>query len=214
MTRAQRAALERHWARYGVACHGPLDLDRLFGRRAERVCEIGFGSGDVLLELARSAPERDYLGIEVHDPGIGRLLARLAAEGLDNVRVARGDAVDVLERCLAPASLDAVLCLFPDPWPKKRHRKRRLVRPAFVALLASRIAAGGTLRLATDDEDYARQMLEVVEADGRFVNCAGPGAFAARLAGRPRTRFETRGEGLGHRLRELAFVRAPRRAPP
>ncbi len=218
MTPSQRRALETLLPRFGVPPGDtPLDLAALFGRRAPVTLEIGFGMGDALLEMAAAAPERDFLGVEVHRPGIGRLLAGLEARGLGNVRVIEDDAVRVLERRLGDDVLDRLLLLFPDPWPKKRHRKRRLLQPPFVELAARRLAVGGMFHAATDWAPYAEQMLEVLEASDRFENCAGPGCYAARPAYRPLTRFERRGVALGHAVFDLLFRRcagAPEGARP
>jgi tRNA (guanine-N7-)-methyltransferase len=184
-----------------------LDLAGLFGRDAPRTLEIGFGNGENLAALAAARPERDFLGVEVHRPGVGRLLLSLEAAGLANVRIVCHDAVDVLEQQLAPGSLEEILILFPDPWPKKRHHKRRLIQPAFVALLASRLGAGGVLRLATDWEPYAREMLETLAAQSALANLAADGAFVPRPAERAPTRFERRGQRLGHEVWDLAFRR-------
>ena len=208
MTEAQKRAFDSHWARYGLALAGaPRDLDALFGRRAGHVLEIGFGNGEALLHAAAAEPQRDFIGIEVHQPGVGRLLNGLAAAGLDNVRVYCHDAVEVLQQDIAEGALDEVRIWFPDPWHKKRHHKRRLIRPDFVALLATRLAPGGLLHLATDWEDYARQMVEVVEAAPGFVNEAGPGRAVPRPPWRRQTHFETRGERLGHGVRDLLYRR-------
>ncbi len=146
---------------------GPLDLDAVFGRHAPRVLEIGFGNGDTLVELATASPETDFIGAEVHPPGIGHCLLAVEARGLANVRVVAHDAVEVLEHMVPPAALDEVLLYFPDPWPKKRHHKRRIVQPAFAALVASRLKPGGRFKLATDWEPYAAWMLEVLAASPR-----------------------------------------------
>ncbi len=208
MTHAQRRALATYWCRYGIddgEVQEQLDLDRVFGRRAPRYVEIGFGMGEALVEMAQTHPERDYLGVDVYDPGIGRLLAQLAEGALQNVRVIRGDAVDVLERRIPHASLDAVLVFFPDPWPKKRHRKRRLVQPSFAVLIAAKLKPGGRMHLATDWDDYAEHMLTVLETEPRLVNVAGRGRFLPGRGERPRSRFERRGERLGHPVRDLLF---------
>ncbi|MBS0375804.1 MAG: tRNA (guanosine(46)-N7)-methyltransferase TrmB [Proteobacteria bacterium] len=208
ITAAQSRALEEHWGRYGVEFHGtPLDLDALFGRRAPRTLEIGFGDGETLVALAARHPERDYLGLEVHAPGVGHCLLRAAAAGLTNVRVLRHDAVEVLEHGLPPASLDEVLIYFPDPWPKKRHHKRRLLQPAFAALLATRLAPGGRLRLATDWAPYAEWMRAVLDPSAEFVNEAGAAGYVPRPAERPETKFERRGARLGQAARDLAYRR-------
>jgi len=208
ITVGQQRALAELWPRYGIEAGAhPLDLDAVFGRRAPRTLEIGFGDGETLVALAAAHPERDYLGLEVHAPGVGHCLLRAAAAGLSNLRVAQHDAVEVLERSIAPAALDEVLIYFPDPWPKKRHHKRRLVQPAFAALLASRIAAGGRLRLATDWAPYAEWMREVLDASAAFDNVAGRGGYVPRPAARPVTKFERRGTRLGHDARDLEYRR-------
>ncbi|MCK5361911.1 MAG: tRNA (guanosine(46)-N7)-methyltransferase TrmB [Gammaproteobacteria bacterium] len=210
MTPAQRAAIERRWPTYGLEGAGVLDLDAVFGRRAPRVMEIGFGNGETLVSLAESHPECDYLGVDVYEPGIGRTLAAVAEKHLTNVRLLRGDAVDVLRERVSPASLDTVLLLFPDPWPKKRHHKRRLVQADFVKLVADKLVPGGRFHLATDWQDYAEQMLAVLEAEDAFVNLAGLGNFCTRGTRRPMTKFERRGQRLGHGVLDLRFQR---RAP-
>jgi tRNA (guanine-N7-)-methyltransferase len=206
ITDAQARAVVELWPRYGIDfTPAVLDLDAVFGRRAERVLEIGFGNGDVLLALAAGQPHRDFLGIEVHDPGVGRVLAQAVRAGLTNLRVMRHDAVEVLEQQIPHESLDEVLIFFPDPWPKKRHHKRRLLQPAFVETLAARLRPGGVLRVATDWEPYAQQILEVLGACARLENCAPDSGFAPRPPLRPLTRFERRGERLGHSVWDLEF---------
>ncbi len=207
VTRAQARALDELWPVFGVASAGTVDFRALFGRDAPRYLEIGFGMGDALAGMAAAHPERDYLGIEVHDAGVGRALRLVHDAGLRNVRLLHGDAVPVLRERIAPGALDAVLIFFPDPWPKKRHHKRRLIQPPLVRLLAERLAAGGLLHLATDWAPYAEQMLDVVEADGCFENLAGPGNTAPGPGDRPATRFERRGERLGHDIVDLRFRR-------
>jgi tRNA (guanine-N7-)-methyltransferase len=201
-TPAQRRALGELLPRWGIPfAPALLDLDMVFGRRARRVMEIGFGDGAQLLELAAGAVESDFIGVEVHPPGVGRCLLGIEARGLTNVRVIMHDAVEVLAAQVAPASLDEVLLYFPDPWPKKRHHKRRIVQPAFVTLVAERLKPGGCFRLATDWEPYAEWMREVLDAEPRLVNAA------ADAAGRSETRFETRGRHLGHRVTDLTYRR-------
>lgn len=208
LTAAQQRALTRLWGRYGVdPPTGQLDLERAFGRAAERVLEIGFGDGEALALTAQARPALDFLGIETHRPGVGHLLLTLERLALTNVRVLCMDAVEALERHLPPASLDRIQIFFPDPWPKLRHHKRRLIQPAVVGLLADAIKPGGLLHLATDWEDYAGQMLAVVEADDRFGNLTGAGRFAPRPADRPITKFERRGRRLGHPVYDLLFRR-------
>jgi tRNA (guanine-N7-)-methyltransferase len=213
ITAAQQRALTDLWPRYGIDLPEPpmlLDLDSLFGRKAPRSLEIGFGNGDNLLGLAKAHPERDFIGVEVHRAGVGHLLLAAHEAGLTNLRVICHDAVEVLERYLAPNSLDEVLILFPDPWHKKRHHKRRLIQPAFVTQLAARLAPGGRLQLATDWQPYAAQMLEVVGADAQFENLAedaSAAGFMPRPEWRALTRFERRGQRLGHGVWDLSFER-------
>ena len=183
-----------------------LDFDTLFGRHAPRTVEIGFGNGEHLAALASAHPERDYLGIDVHRPGVGRLLLAVEARRLTNVRIICHDAVEVLERQVEPQSLAEVLILFPDPWPKKRHHKRRLVQGPFVELVTERLQPGGVLRLATDWQPYAHEMLATLAANPRLRNLAADGTFMPRPQ-RTATRFEKRGERLGHEVWDLAFSR-------
>jgi tRNA (guanine-N7-)-methyltransferase len=207
-TDAQRRALAEQWPKYGVEfARRPLELDSLYGRRAPQVVEIGFGAGEHLVELATRHPEQNFLGIEVHPPGIGRLLLALAAAGLENVRVSCHDAVEVLDAQIPAASLAEIHILFPDPWPKKRHQKRRLIQPAFAACLADRLRCGGVLRLATDWAPYAQHMLHVLGACEQLENLAPAGSFAGESLERTPTRFEQRGRRLGHEVWELAFRR-------
>ncbi len=210
MTEGQARALEQLWPRYGVAfTPHPVDLDALFGRRARRVLEIGFGIGEVIGRLARANPDIDYLGIEVHRPGVGRLLHFCGLEDISNVRIFCHDAVEVLEQSLPDDSLDEVLIFFPDPWHKKRHHKRRMVTPVFLDLLARKLRAGGTLHLATDWQDYAQQMLACGNACAALESSSPDGTFVERYAGREATRFERRGERLGHGVWDLAYRRRP-----
>jgi tRNA (guanine-N7-)-methyltransferase len=207
MTRAQELALARLWPRYGLEPARLLDLDACFGRRAPRTLEIGFGNGEALACLAQREPGTDFLGIEVHRPGIGHLLLELERRELDNVRVICADAAEVLAHSLPEASLDRALVFFPDPWPKKRHHKRRIVQPAIIDQLARTLRPGGLLHLATDWKDYARHMLEVMAGMAPFRNLAGPGKAAPRPDYRPVTKFEQRGRRLGHGVWDLLFER-------
>jgi tRNA (guanine-N7-)-methyltransferase len=208
LTAGQERAFAELWPRWGVEYTGtPLDLSALFGNESPVWLEIGFGNGDSLAALAERHPDRNYLGVEVHQPGVGHLLLRLNALGLGNVRVLRHDAVEVLSYALAPASLAGALLFFPDPWHKRRHHKRRILQPAFVALLARVLRPGGLFHAATDWEDYAQQMLAVLEGSPTFENVAGPGAFSPRPEERPLTRFEQRGRRLGHGVWDLVFRR-------
>ncbi|MBN8482858.1 MAG: tRNA (guanosine(46)-N7)-methyltransferase TrmB [Xanthomonadales bacterium] len=207
-TPAQEQAFERHWSRFGVDYAGtPRDPAALFTRPAPLVLEIGFGNGAQLLHAAEHEAGRNFIGIEVHRPGVGRLMNGLADAGLHNVRLYRHDAVEVLANELAPASLDEVRIYFPDPWPKKRHHKRRLLQPAFVELVASRVRHGGLLHLATDWAEYAQQMLEVMDASPRWCNLAGHGRWSTRPAWRIDTHFERRGLRLGHGVYDLLHAR-------
>lgn len=189
----------------------PLDLDGVFGRaaadssRVPRVLEIGFGMGEGLAETAAAHPENDYLGVEVHTPGVGALLKQIGERGLGNVRVIQHDAVDVLTHMLAPASLSGIHVFFPDPWHKKRHHKRRLIQPPLVNLLASRLAPGGYIHLATDWQDYAEQILAVLSAEPLLANTVAD--YAPRPETRPLTKFEQRGIRLGHGVWDLLFRR-------
>lgn len=207
MTSGQSRALDRWWSVYGVDATRPLDLNSLFDRPSPCVVEIGFGMGDALLAMARSRPHCNFLGIEVYRPGIGSLLRKLAALELKNVRLLRADAAVVFRSLLALRSLEAVYILFPDPWPKKRHHKRRLVQDEFIQCVAGRIRPGGRLHLATDDDDYAAHMLDVLERSPLLVNMAGAGRFSLPRTDRPQTKFEMRGGRLGHRIWDLIYRR-------
>jgi tRNA (guanine-N7-)-methyltransferase len=210
ITEAQQRALESLWPKYGVAFEAHvLDFDSAFGRQAPVTLEIGFGNGDNLAALAAAHPDRNYLGVEVHRPGVGRLLLALEQRLLPNARLICHDAVEVLQQQIAPRSLDEVLILFPDPWPKKRHHKRRLVQAPFVELVADRLRPGGVLRFATDWRPYADAVLGVLTASPRLRNLAPAGAFVPRPTERSPTRFEKRGERLGHDVWDLAFSRLP-----
>jgi tRNA (guanine-N7-)-methyltransferase len=207
-TAAQQRALEELWPRYGIDFdHTTLDLDAAFGRPAPRMIEIGFGAGEALLAFAQRHPETDCLGIEVHPPGVGRLLHNVDLLGLKNVRVSMHDAVEVLGRQLPASSIDLIHIFFPDPWPKKRHHKRRLIQTGFADLLARVLRAGGTLRLATDWEHYAHHMREVLDAHASFINNAGANGYVTRSEERALTRFEQRGHRLGHGVWDLEYRR-------
>jgi len=206
MSEAQERALEQWLPVYGIPfAPARVDLAECFGRDAPKVLEIGFGMGDTTAAIAAEHPENDYLGIEVHGPGVGSLLKLVHAQGLANVRIIRHDAVEVLQHMIAPASLDGVHVFFPDPWPKKRHHKRRLFQPALTALLAARMKPGAYLHVATDWEDYALQILDVLSGEARLANTAA--RFAPRPATRPVTRFERRGLSQGHSVWDLVFTR-------
>nr|WP_241263088.1 tRNA (guanosine(46)-N7)-methyltransferase TrmB [Parahaliea mediterranea] len=209
MTEGQKRAFEANWARWGLD-YTPeeLDLESLFASPGDIVLEIGFGMGQSLVTMAEAAPNTCFIGIEVHKPGVGRLLHSMAERGVDNIRVFCHDAVEVMRHCIPAQSLDTVQVFFPDPWHKKRHHKRRLIQPPFVELLVSRLKPGGVLHLATDWENYAEQMMEVLSANPALRNVAGEGEYSPRPAHRPLTKFEQRGERLGHGVWDLLFTRS------
>lgn len=210
MTDGQQRAFDEGWNRFGLSYRPEqLDIDAAFGRPGRRVLEIGFGMGQSLVAMAAAAPETNFIGVEVHRPGVGKLLHGMEEQGLSNIRVYCHDAVEVLKHCIAPGALNTIQIFFPDPWHKKRHHKRRLIQPDFVELLHSRLQAGGILHLATDWENYAEQMLEVLGANPGFSNVAGTGQYAPRPEERPLTKFERRGERLGHGVWDLLFSRQP-----
>ena len=208
MTTGQQKAMDELWPRFGLVFDTqPIDMDALFGRSAPRVLEIGFGNGDHLASLASTRPEADFIGIEVHRPGVGHLLHLVSQGNLTNVRVSCHDAIEVLTEQMPEASLDELLLLFPDPWHKKRHNKRRIVQDSFLDLVASRLKPEGVLRMATDWLPYAEHMLECLQRSKHFVNLSPTGDWMPRDAHRSPTRFERRGERLGHEVRDLAARR-------
>jgi tRNA (guanine-N7-)-methyltransferase len=210
MTSGQQRAWERSWQRWGAEVaelpEGPLDTDEWFGRAAPVVLEIGSGMGESTAAMALAAPQLNHLAVEVYQPGLAQLLMRIERAGITNLRLLRGDAHTLLIRHIAPDSLHGVRIYFPDPWPKRRHHKRRLVRPEFVALVASRLAAGGIVHLATDWDSYAEQMLAACTAEPALRNQAGEG-FAPRPPWRPITKFEQRARAEGRAVRDLLFTR-------
>jgi len=207
VSNAQQRYFDEGMPRWGIPyAPTPIDLAAIFGRAAPKILEIGCGMGETTATIAAAQPDNDYLGIEVHAPGVGSLLKEIATRELGNLRVVRHDAVEVVRDMIAPGALAGIHIYFPDPWPKKRHHKRRLLQPAFVALLASRLAPGGYLHCATDWEEYAQQMLEVLGAEPLLANTAE--GFAPRPAWRPQTKFETRGLRLGHGVWDVLFRRA------
>ena len=206
VSEAQRRFHEQGMPRWGIPYRAaPLDLDAEFGRHAPHVLEIGCGMGETTAIIAAAHPGNDYLGIEVHTPGVGSLLKEIATRELTNLRVIQHDAVEVVRDMIPSGSLAGIHVFFPDPWPKKRQQKRRLIQPDFVALLASRLAPAGYLHCATDWEDYANQMLAVLGAEPGLRNTAA--GFAARPEHRPQTKFEARGLRLGHGVWDLVFRR-------
>jgi tRNA (guanine-N7-)-methyltransferase len=205
ITQAQRQALDRLWPRYGIEpsdCHDPA---LLFPQPQAPVLEIGFGNGESLTQMAAAMPERNFIGIEVHRPGVGHALLCIEELGLNNVRVCCADAVEVLKHFIPDASLAGIQVFFPDPWHKKRHHKRRLINPQFTELAARKLRTGGVLHAATDWHDYALQILDVWEGCVDLKNQAGAGRFSERPAHRPLTKFESRGQRLGHGVWDLLF---------
>ena len=208
MTPGQQRAFDENWQRWGLEhTGGALPFAATFGRAGPAVLEIGFGMGQSLVDMAEAAPATNFIGIEVHKPGVGRLLHSMAERDVDNIRVYCHDAVEILRDCIPDASLDTLQIFFPDPWHKKRHNKRRLIQPPFVALLLPKLKSGGTLHLATDWESYAEQMMVVLSAADGLSNTCGTGQFTPRPEHRPLTKFELRGERLGHEVWDLIFIR-------
>lgn len=206
VSEAQRRFHEEGMPRWGIPYRPvALDLDAVFGRRAPRILEIGCGMGETTATIAAEHPQNDYLGIEVHTPGVGSLLKEIATRELSNLRVIQHDAVEVVRDMIAPGSLSGIHVFFPDPWPKKRQQKRRLIQPEFVRLLATRLAPSGYLHCATDWEEYATQMLNVLSAETQLANMAND--FTPRPPYRPLTKFESRGLKLGHGVWDVVFRR-------
>lgn len=213
MTDGQRRAFELAWPAYGLKlADGPIDVGRCFTSGGPLVVEVGFGMGDSLLEMAQAAPEQRFVGIEVHPPGVGRLINEARESGVANLKVYMADATDVLAECFADQSIDRFQLYFPDPWHKKKHNKRRIVRPEFLRLITAKLKVGGSLHMATDWQPYAEQMLELLEAAEGLANSAPavtgvePG-YCARPDYRPETKFERRGERLGHGVWDLIFTK-------
>lgn len=208
MTPSQERAFNDLWQQYGLSFEPHLfDFDQIFERKAKRVLEIGFGMGQSLAEQALKNPQLDYLGIEVHRPGVGALLAAIEKNNLQNIRIFCADAVEVLKHCLSDDSLNLIQIFFPDPWPKRRHHKRRLIQTDFVALLQRKLKVDGKLHLATDWQDYAEQMMAVMSDAEGWENVVGENNFSPRPEDRPLTKFEKRGEKLGHGVWDLVFVK-------
>lgn len=206
LTVAQQHALDELWPHYGIERHETvLDFDDFFDRRADVIVEIGFGNGESTWRMAQQESDKNFIGIEVHEPGVGHLLMALDTNDIDNVRIACEDAVPFFQRRIPPGSLAGVRIYFPDPWPKKRHHKRRIVQPVFVNQLARSMAKGGILHLATDWQPYAEHILEVLRSSPDFVNLSPSGRYCERPQWRPRTKYEQRGEQLGHQVRDLLF---------
>jgi tRNA (guanine-N7-)-methyltransferase len=209
LTAGQKRALEDFWPRFGIEkSDSELHFQVLFSNDNPVIMEIGFGNGDATWQMAQAHPAENYLGVEVHQPGVGHLLLKMEQHGIANIRIANDDAVEFLQRQVSEASLAGVRIYFPDPWPKKRHHKRRIIQPPFVELLASRMCPGAILHLATDWEPYAEYMLAVMRLANGFVNLSPAGDFCDKPDWRPETKYERRGERLGHRVRDMLFKRA------
>ena len=211
MTPGQQRGWDEGFPQYGLSAEqGALDWDDQFGASGRRIVEIGFGMGDSLIQMAQADPGAQFIGIEVHRPGVGRLLSRVLAAKIQNVRVYAEDAVDVFAQSIAAESLDAIHIFFPDPWHKKRHHKRRLIQPGWVHEITQRLKAGGYLHLATDWEPYAEHMFDVLEDVPSLKNASGaPRSAVPRPDYRPLTKFEARGERLGHRVQDLVYLKEP-----
>ena len=208
LTKAQEKALEDYWPTKGIDyAEAPLSLSEIFGRSAPVVVEIGFGMGKSLVEMAANAPEKDFIGIEVHRPGVGACLAEASEQGVENLRVMDHDAVEVLKNMIPDGSLSRLQLFFPDPWHKKRHHKRRIVQPEFAQAIRRKLSLGGTFHMATDWENYAEHMMEVMSVADGFRNSAGEGEYSPQPDWRPVTKFQKRGEKLGHGVWDMIFER-------
>lgn len=206
MTDGQRAAFDKWWPQYGLSLFdGPVELSEVFPEGGEVVLEVGFGMGDSLLQMATVSPETNFIGIEVHPPGVGRLISCAGKEGVTNLKVYMADALDVLEDCIHPNSLDRFQLFFPDPWHKKKHNKRRILQPKFVQLIRDKLRRGGIFHMATDWEEYAEYAMEVMSKADGYENCAGQYLFCDKPEYRPNTKFEARGEKLGHGVWDIVF---------
>ncbi|ADZ89895.1 tRNA (guanosine(46)-N7)-methyltransferase TrmB [Marinomonas mediterranea] len=208
MTEGQQKAYDNNWQIYGLDFeNGPIEYKNIFGRESDVVLEVGFGMGASLVEMAKSAPEKDFIGIEVHPPGVAKLMMLAAESGVHNIRVYCHDAIEVIEQCLPKAKASAFQLFFPDPWHKKKHNKRRIVQPIFADQVASTLKTNGQFHMATDWEPYAEHMMEVMEAQSNYDNIAGVGNFHPRPGWRPLTKFEQRGEKLGHGVWDLIYAK-------
>ncbi|MDP1932597.1 MAG: tRNA (guanosine(46)-N7)-methyltransferase TrmB [Gammaproteobacteria bacterium] len=207
LTSSQQHALDNYWPKYGITNNkGAFDSERTFGRIAPLVMEIGFGMGDSLLSMAINNPDKNFIGVEVHKPGVGRLLHEIEANSLNNLRLFCHDAKEILRDCIADGQLDTVQIFFPDPWHKKKHNKRRLVQLDFMELVRQKLAIGGSVHMATDWEPYAEHMMEVMISAPGYANAAGAGQYSLNTD-RPITKFEKRGQRLGHAVHDLIFIR-------
>ena len=208
LTKGQERAMEILWPQYGLEYREQLlNFTETFGRSAPIVLEVGFGNGESLVSMAKSMPEKDFIGIEVHTPGVGNILMQIEETGISNLRIIRHDAVEVLEKQIPNQSLSQFQLFFPDPWHKKRHHKRRIVQPDFLDMLACKLVKGGIIHMATDWEDYAIHMMDTLTAHSQFENTLAEGEYAPRPNYRPITKFEERGHRLGHGVWDLLFRR-------
>jgi tRNA (guanine-N7-)-methyltransferase len=207
-TVGQKLALESHWDKYCLSSQQDFDPASVFGKSAPLIVEIGFGNGDSLAAMAEANPQLNYLGIEVHRPGVGHLLMLLEQRGIENVRIYHHDAIEILEQKIPDHSLSGVHLFFPDPWHKRRHHKRRIVRPSFLQLLHKKLLSGGYFHAATDWKDYAKDMLGILGADSGLKNASPSGDYCPRPEYRPLTKFENRGLKLGHGVWDLIFTRS------
>lgn len=210
VTQGQQQALENYWNKYCLDPGVKYDFVQVFGRHAPLVFEIGFGNGESLAQMAADNPELDFIGIEVHRPGVGHLLLKLAQLNLTNVRIYCHDAIDILEQHIADNSLTGIHLFFPDPWPKKKHHKRRIVRASFVKLVLKKLKTGGYFHAATDWQNYAESMLKELYAEKGLINASKTNDYCERPSYRPLTKFERRGMRLGHDVRDLIFFKEPR----
>lgn len=209
MTEAQEKAFAQWWPKFGLSLHdGALDIEATFGRQAPLVIEVGFGMGDSLLAMALAEPEKDFIGIEVHPPGVGRLINEAGKLGVENLRVFLADALDVLDDCMPNECADRFQLYFPDPWHKKKHTKRRIVQPNFVEAVRQKLKLGAVFHMATDWEHYAEHMMEAMSLASGYSNKCGEYQFSERPSYRPITKFEKRGTGLGHGIWDLLFERS------
>lgn len=208
ITESQKTALEQYWGQYGIEFdHTKIDLDNAFKRTAPKILDIGTGMGDTTTILAKKHPENDYLAVEVHRPGIGSLLRQIVNHHLSNIRISNHDVLEVLKYQIPENSLDLVYIFFPDPWPKKRHHKRRLINESFLNILGSRMKTHACLFIATDWQDYAEHILQLLEKRSDYINLAGKNNFAPRPHWRPLTKFERRGQNLEHQVRDFIYSR-------
>ena len=206
MTEGQQRAYDANWKAYGLeADQGRIDYQEVFGRESDVVIEVGFGMGASLVEMAKNAPEKDFIGIEVHPPGVAKLMMLAAEAGIQNIRVYCHDAIEVMSDCLPQGQASTFQLFFPDPWHKKKHNKRRIVQPLFAQQVANVLKVGGVFHMATDWEPYAEHMLEVMEAQTQYENVAGKNTYHPRPEWRPLTKFEQRGERLGHGVWDLIY---------